>query len=218
MRNCAQRLSASLENSHESQTNPHRRRHGAQRLSASLENSPVSAPILILSSSACSTPFGITGKLTMSGRAPCPNCASAQRLSASLENSLSVADHLKREDFCAQRLSASLENSQYQFVRHRLAHAQCSTPFGITGKLTSNLIRYFAQRCRAQRLSASLENSHAVARLHSFQRGSAQRLSASLENSLIEIRVDLLQRACSTPFGITGKLTFKLRHESLREQ
>ena len=135
----------------------------AQRLSASSEDSQIIRVCDQFGEPACSTPFGIIGRLT----AVVPSntrvlALSAQRLSASSEDS--PPEGRSRQPSvgpCAQRLSASSEDSLYShlflerannkvlnaFRHHRKTHQrnlsteakpifECSTPFGIIGRLT----------------------------------------------------------------------------------
>ncbi len=130
----------------------------------------------------------------------------AQRLSASLESSQDSRSHFDLSRRGAQRLSASLESSPYVYLEpflkfqvlnafrhhwnlHGKPHStskigrKCSTPFGIIGIFTTPI--HSAPRCStcAQRLSASLESSHAVSIFRVANLPGAQRLSASLESS-----------------------------------
>ncbi len=113
----------------------------------------------------------------------------------------------------------------------RVIVRECSTPFGINGKFTVTAMVRFTVRPRAQRLSASMENSLVLregtrhkslvlnafrhqwkihqsrsARLDCYGLG-AQRLSASMENSPVLNAACVPPPWCSTPFGINGKFT-----------
>ena len=235
----AQRLSASRQESREQMVLRRARSiASAQRLSASRQESPpgevgVAGQHLACE---CSTPFGIKARIT---RLALPTC------SASLS--------------CAQRLSASRQESLRQaWGMIQQIEGVCSTPFGIKARITSrralccvrsprlvlNAFRHQGKnhsqpssrtraspRC-AQRLSASRQESHRVARwdavqgvLNAFrhqgknhiafrQAGSAgearaQRLSASRQESQAGrcSPCDLTHVLCSTPFGIKARIT-----------
>ena len=153
----------------------------------------------------------------------------AQRLSASTEGSPGTELSLASAGPCAQRLSASTEGSrdvQSEGRHHRLVlnafrhqrkghhaarsranrSAECSTPFGINGRVTCRRPPCCCDLSSAQRLSASTEGSLACSGggdsdrcvLNAFrhqrkghmacwfapvQTGGAQRLSASTEGS-----------------------------------
>ena len=228
----AQRLSASLEFSQRAPRRPQSRsaavlnafRHhwnshwsiprtspslssGAQRLSASLEFSPGMTG-MELRAYGCSTPFGIIGILT-----------------AYIESWMPVIT-------CVLNAFRHHWNSHSMRQGRRECLLLCSTPFGIIGILTQVRAGYVSLETCAQRLSASLEFSHAFTILIRASLIGAQRLSASLEFSLHEMfrvrgvvpcaqrlsaslefsrrqrrLVSLRLSWCSTPFGIIGILT-----------
>ena len=155
----------------------------------------------------CSTPFGITGKLTLMRRKVRRISRGAQRLSASQENSLGGFAQGYQFSLCSTPFGITGKLTRPCLTDH-FRHLLCSTPFGITGKLTSaNCVG--APRCRRV-LNAFRHHrkTHRKPFLDLQALGeSAQRLSASQENSLIAGNFHRSQSLCSTPFGITGKLT-----------
>ena len=106
----------------------------AQRLSAS-EEETLAAGGGCEQARGCSTPFGIRGRNTVT---------------------LPVAAVPGRQ--CAQRLSASEEETPEHW-RDDKASSACSTPFGIRGRNTRLPCRKPSSPFRAQRLSASEEET-----------------------------------------------------------
>ncbi|MDT4952787.1 MAG: hypothetical protein QOJ02_925 [Acidobacteriota bacterium] len=131
----------------------------------------------------CSTPFGIIGIFTASGR---------MRL---------------RNGLRAQRLSASLESSHVPRPSSTIAQPWCSTPFGIIGIFTELCETEGNYLKGAQRLSASLESSRPYpcptrpgdSVLNAF------RHHWNLHNRIVIDEYPLTM--CSTPFGIIGIFT-----------
>ncbi len=227
----AQRLSASLESSRRArrEQSSHVRVLNAFRHRWNLHSSN---PVYLTSNMLCSTPFGIVGIFTPR-ESPRPARASAvlnafrhrwnlhcsqaaelgrqscaQRLSASLESSRQPRVRPACSRFCAQRLSASLESSPSRRLMSLIGFSMCSTPFGIVGIFTSPGRDKRTRTVSAQRLSASLESSLAVASIARIFATCAQRLSASLESSLGGLLLTrILCFMCSTPFGIVGIFT-----------
>ncbi|BBO31076.1 hypothetical protein PLANPX_0688 [Lacipirellula parvula] len=84
----------------------------------------------------CSTPVGVKGSLTRTIRDRFRNIPRAQRLSASKDLSRHSGGSLSLSIVCAQRLSASKDLSHCG-AKLRFLPAECSTPVGVKGSLTS---------------------------------------------------------------------------------
>ncbi len=181
-RACAQRLSASRQGGRANPNGILPPSQGAQRLSASRQGGLKVHP-LNASSSACSTPLGITARGTR------PGPARARRRPAVLNAS---RHHGKGGPDEPERLRGP------QFVLNASRHH---------GKGDRTRIRAARLiRGRAQRLSASRQGGP---RPLTPNRGPrcAQRLSASPQGGLFAYRHHDTQLKCSTPLGITARGT-----------
>src|ERR1043166_8919600 len=133
----------------------------------------------------------------------------AQRLSASSEDSPSRLALCRRTRASAQRLSASSEDSHLEQVLGLVVLCECSTPFGIIGRLTSPTYRPFSESSKCStpfgiigRLTPFLCDTQLrfpfVLNAFRHHRKTHLRMSVSIL---------LSDFACSTPFGIIGRLT-----------
>ncbi len=132
----------------------------------------------------CSTPFGITDKITPASRR---------------RRSLIACS--------AQRLSASQTRSRPGNAGKARDWPMCSTPFGITDKITPPEDLHHLPAASAQRLSASQTRSQVGAW------GRPQAMECSTPFGITD-KITRRQMsghpsaaACSTPFGITDKIT-----------
>ena len=166
------------------------------------------------SSTVCSTPFGINGRITHSRRL-------AGSIPARVLNAFrhQRTDHYRERDghyrFGACSTPFGINGRITPKVQQPLdAWHLCSTPFGINGRITGRVpVRTTPDPC-AQRLSASTDGSPANAWVGATaSSGSAQRLSASTDGSPGRTPFPCRRSAaCSTPFGINGRITRVLRH------
>ena len=85
--------------------------------------------------------------------------------------------------------------------------SECSTPFGVRGRITGSRSCSTRRRASAQRLSASEDGSRAFRCLTRTSRCGAQRLSASEDGSQDTADNMNAARGCSTPFGVRGRIT-----------
>ena len=112
-----------------------------------------------------------------------PESTCAQRLSASTEGSHPPDNDLHRSSQCSTPfgINGRITPSTWVMI---FAECSCSTPFGINGRITDLTLRLSRSiSARAQRLSASTEGSPAPSTRFTVTVRRAQRLSASTEGS-----------------------------------
>src|ERR1043166_9039238 len=132
----------------------------------------------------------------------------AQRLSASSEDSPSRLALCRRTRASAQRLSASSEDSHLEQVLGLVVLCECSTPFGIIGRLTSPTYRPFSESSKCSTPFGI------IGRLTPFLCDTQLRFPFVLNAFRHHRKTHWWRRAtttlrlkCSTPFGIIGRLT-----------
>ncbi len=157
----------------------------------------------------CSTPFGITDKITVGEIGPGRH--RAEVLNAFRHHRQDHVEGHPRDDAGLQ-CSTPFGITDKITIGQQLPAAaipECSTPFGITDKITSQAVPGPEAVERAQRLSASQTRSRPPA-------SPARSDGACVLNAFRHHRQDHSGDAytltnpsvCSTPFGITDKITF----------
>ena len=88
------------------------------------------------------------------------------------------------------------------------AISQCSTPFGINGRITCERGRRHRRPPFVLNAFRHQRTDHRPGSCVCLLVRGAQRLSASTDGSLVGTAFNLLQgQKCSTPFGINGRIT-----------
>ena len=205
---------------------------GAQRLAASEESAPDSLDEKSVAST-CSTPGGVGGVSTLADRSEAHNGRCAQRLAASEESAPAEATVQKLHSLCSTPGGVGgVSTHEHSALPCALT---CSTPGGVGG--VSTTVRYSWRhevQC-AQRLAASEESAQPVRstrpvgqlvlnawrrrRSQHFEVGPcecgpcAQRLAASEESAHRFGLCATSATRCSTPGGVGGVSTSRLRVE-----
>ncbi len=157
-----------------------------------------------ISTSKCSTPFGVIAVITTIDKMPIGSIKCAQRLSASLRLS-----HQRIQIRCQPDLVLNAFRRHCGYHRDRLgdhaaSRSRCSTPFGVTAVITTG--RRQRPECSTPFGVTAVINRDR--RASGRARSGAQRLSASLRLSpLVSGTVEPDRSECSTPFGVTAVIT-----------
>ena len=178
----------------------------------------------------CSTPFGINGRITPYSSPASERSRSAQRLSASTEGSQGLlgghlGNHVVLNAFRHQRKDHELKpwillvraqcstpfgiNGRLTFDRDFFLEGiyLCSTPFGINGRITSSSGGRASGGTSAQRLSASTEGSLAGLLAVDGERDVLNALRHQRKDHSLKPAGFTIIIQCSTPFGINGRIT-----------
>ena len=188
------------------QSNPHHQ--SAQRLTASHIESPRDTEIYTGDRHECSTPYGISYRITCKSRFPRKQSYCAQRLTASHIESLSIRATWTRR---SRRWCSTPYGISYRITRtwdfRSVIPTKCSTPYGISYRITAGGDVPHRGTSRAQRLTASHIESQTTSNTDSRRLKCSTPYGISYRITRRPFHAPELVFRCSTPYGISYRIT-----------